>query len=280
MGFPQTRHTLIQRLADRGGEADWQQFLSDYWGPLCRFAQRQGRLTLADAEDVAGATFEVLLRKQLLERWVSDPSAKLRTLLCTVSKHVIGNRIRIHKRRKELMQEHGPAVADCDDLPAIRASDATNDELDILYGAWAEQLLYDSVEGLMQSLHEQDKGDYFRVLYGRVCEGLTMPQISKALGVKLTSVENYDKAVRRELTRALESRLRRHVERYTADEQVAEEYAREWDRLGEHLKSQGGMEAAVRAVYAAISANEDPFDRGAAMHETIDRVSTIIRTGG
>ena len=53
MVFPQTRVTLIQRLASGGSEEDWGQFLSDYWGPVCRFSLRWGVGTVDDAEDVA-----------------------------------------------------------------------------------------------------------------------------------------------------------------------------------------------------------------------------------
>ena len=81
MSFPQTRVTLIQRLASGGNEEDWGQFLRDYWGPICRFSLRFGALNLDEAEDVASDTFAVLLEKRLLDRWVSNRSAKLRTLL-------------------------------------------------------------------------------------------------------------------------------------------------------------------------------------------------------
>ncbi|HWC88220.1 MAG TPA: hypothetical protein VG433_01135, partial [Pirellulales bacterium] len=61
MGFPETRHSLVQRIVASGGETDWRQFLNDYWGPVCRFAARFGGLGPADAEDVAAETFEALL---------------------------------------------------------------------------------------------------------------------------------------------------------------------------------------------------------------------------
>ena len=32
MAFPQTRITLVQRLAAGGSEDDWQVFFRDYWG--------------------------------------------------------------------------------------------------------------------------------------------------------------------------------------------------------------------------------------------------------
>lgn len=80
MSFPQTRLTLIQRLATGGSEEDWRCFLQDDWGPICRFSLRFGARNLDDAEEVASQTFEVFWEKRLLARWMSQRSAKLRTL--------------------------------------------------------------------------------------------------------------------------------------------------------------------------------------------------------
>src|ERR1035437_11123351 len=88
MSFPQTHLTLVQRLASGSTEDDWQSFLKDYWGPICRFSMRWGARNLDDAEDVAAETFEVLWEQRLLVRWVSNRSAKLRTLLCTVVRNI------------------------------------------------------------------------------------------------------------------------------------------------------------------------------------------------
>lgn len=46
MTFPDTQASLIIRLSGGGSETDWQQFLSDYWGPITRFAARRGNLPL------------------------------------------------------------------------------------------------------------------------------------------------------------------------------------------------------------------------------------------
>ena len=75
MSFPETRLTFIERLASSANEEDWRDFLQDYWGPVCRFALRSGAGNLADAEDTASQTFEVLWENRLLVRWVSDRSA-------------------------------------------------------------------------------------------------------------------------------------------------------------------------------------------------------------
>ena len=94
MNFPQTRLTLIQRLASDGKDEDWQRFLADYWGPVCRFAMRWGARDLDDAEEVAGHTFAVIWENRLLDRWVSSRSAKLRSLLCAVVRNTLRRRMR------------------------------------------------------------------------------------------------------------------------------------------------------------------------------------------
>src|SRR5262245_13944236 len=103
MSFPETRHTLLQRLAESGEESDWRQFLADYWGPLCRFAACRGNLSAADAEDVASQTFMALLSNQLISRWTTHKSAKLRTLLCSVVRNVLSNRARVQAGRAKLV---------------------------------------------------------------------------------------------------------------------------------------------------------------------------------
>jgi DNA-directed RNA polymerase specialized sigma24 family protein len=110
MAFPETRLTLIQRIASTGDDADWRQFLGDYWGPVCRFAAQRGSLGLADAEDVASLTFEALIANQLLPRWVINRSAKLRTLLCTVTRNVMSNRARVGQLPAMYFFSAGPVI--------------------------------------------------------------------------------------------------------------------------------------------------------------------------
>src|SRR5262245_52690098 len=105
MAFPDTSKSLIQRLGAAGGEADWRQFLNDYWGPVCRFAAGRASLTAADAEDVASLTFEAVVTNQLLARWVLNHSAKLRTLLCSVVRNILSNRARVHAGRERILRE-------------------------------------------------------------------------------------------------------------------------------------------------------------------------------
>jgi RNA polymerase sigma factor (sigma-70 family) len=243
MTFPPTRGTLIERLVSRGDEADWQAFLADYWNPICRFAMRQGGLSWADAEDVAAVTLEVLIANRLLARWVAHRAAKLRTLLCSVVRNILANRARVHAGRERLWREKIGA------LPAFSAADVSEAQVDTFYAAWAEELLRQVVETLMAEYHREGKGDYFRVLYGRVCEALSAPEIARALGLATTAVENYYKHARRRLTQHLEEAVRAQVARYCPAGQSDDEFRREWGELGDYLTRHGGLEQAVRRAY-------------------------------
>ena len=105
MSFPETRLTLIKRLSGGGSEADWREFLHDYWGPVCGFAMRWGGLAVHDAEDVAAETFQTLIRSDLLARWRKNRAARLRTLLCAVARNIIANQARIDQGRKRILRE-------------------------------------------------------------------------------------------------------------------------------------------------------------------------------
>src|SRR5689334_291137 len=110
MSFPQTRATLIRRLASGQRGPDWEVFHRDYWRPICRFIRWQGRLSEADAEDVAADVFETILKNDLLARWVDSRTAKLRTLLCAVARNILSNRRRVADGRGRLVLDHGGAL--------------------------------------------------------------------------------------------------------------------------------------------------------------------------
>src|SRR4051794_24474589 len=106
MRFPQTRLSVIQKIATSGDESAWRSFVADYWGPLCRFALRGDRLSLTDAEEVASETFLVLVKNRLLARWIDQPAARLRTLLCAVVRNILANRGRKEAGRSDAARDH------------------------------------------------------------------------------------------------------------------------------------------------------------------------------
>lgn len=247
--FPQTRLTLIRRIACGGSEGDWQQFLEDYWGPICRFAARRAGLSREDAEDVASNTFEILLRNNLLARWQAQPSAKLRTLLCSVVRNVLSNRIRIESGRKRLLKKHVEQGLSDAPLLAHRTAEISDEHVDLFYAAWVEEMLSQAIDALLTHYHRRGKGDCFRVLYGRLCENMTTAQIATMLKVPSETVDSYYRTAKRRLGDELETRVRHYVQRYCDLQDVESEFRDEWRQLAEFLQKQGGLEQTVRRSY-------------------------------
>jgi RNA polymerase sigma factor (sigma-70 family) len=238
-------------LAERTEEQDWRQFLSDYWGAVCRFSSRWGRLGLADAEDVASTTFVVLIEKKLLERWMAAPQSKFRTLLCGVVRNVIANRARLHAGRKRILVENRDLLAKMGVVECETDGQTAQREEDVFYGAWAEQFLQKCLETVHAQYLCTGRGDYYRVLYGRICDELGNAEIARALGLKTTDVENYYRRCRDSVHEEIRLALVEHVNRYCDPSEAKEEFSREWKRLGSFLQTCGGFERAVRTSYEA-----------------------------
>ena len=253
MSFPATRHSLIQRLAVAGADEDWRQFLEDYWPPVCRFAARWGRLRFEDAEDVSSATFQVVIAGQLLQRWLQQPTAKLRTLLCSVVRNVLSNRAWIDLGRQRLLRENRELLQTLT-MTAIAGDDPLAAETqDAFYAAWAEELVSCALRELHTELLQSGRVDQFRVLFGRVCEGMTTAEVAECLGLPVTTVENHFKRTKQRLTDQLEQATRRHVTRYCPADDVDAEFQIEWQRLGEFLTRQGGLDGMLRQTFARDS---------------------------
>ncbi len=258
MTFPHTRLTLIRRLSDGGSDLDWRDFLDDYWPPLCAFAMRWGGLSLADAEDVAAETLQAIVKNQLLSRWQAHRAARLRTLLCSVARNVISNRARVEQGRNRILR--GLAQGSEDDLPpSIRTSHEPSEEQDdTFYRAWIDDLLDRCVQSLLADLHRVGKGDYFRVLYGRLCDGLSLPEVAQMLQIPAATAENYYKAATKRLAAELERAVRRHVQKYCSDGAEDDEFRAEWTQLSAYLKKHGGIENAVRSCHQRRTSGERP----------------------
>ena len=242
MSFPQTRLTLIRRLADGGGDDDWRQFVTDYWRPVCRFAGRWGNLQPSDAEDVAGATFETLIRNRLLSRWSNERTAKLRTLLCAVVRRQLANR----RRSKQNQQQQFPSAPTTDFNESPTEVDVPNVEREAFEELWVDEILARSLDSVQQRCLRDGKGDQFRVLYGRICEGMTHAEVADCLGVELTTVQAWYKRCRDQLAEALRAEVYSIVSQYSPVESYDDEFRKEWEELAERLRTNGGLEAAIR----------------------------------
>ena len=96
-------HSTAGFRRDRGGLAGLLAGLLGAGMPVSRC--RSGAGQLSDAEDVASQTFEVLWESRLLVRWIANRSAKLRSLLCSVTRKTLANRKRVRAGRERLARD-------------------------------------------------------------------------------------------------------------------------------------------------------------------------------
>jgi DNA-directed RNA polymerase specialized sigma24 family protein len=267
MAFPQTRHTLIQRLATGADDRDWQEFLGDYWGPVCRFALRRGSSPLAEAEDIASQTFEILLRNNLLARWAASKQAKLRTLLCSVVCKVQANARRARQTGERVLDELKHAQFDLSAVP--------NEQEVAFLAAWVEDMLEKCLRELAADYHREGKGDYFRVLYGRLCDQMSIAEVAAALEISSSAVDNYYRHVRQRLTERLESAVRSHVYRYAPPNEAESEFAAEWGRLGEYLKEHGGLEDAIRRAHSLVDQRQLDGTKPQRIRDALTRIRAL-----
>jgi RNA polymerase sigma factor (sigma-70 family) len=276
MSFPKTHETLIFRIAEKGDERSWGRFLSDYWLPVCRFAQQRDRLSIEDSEDTASQTFEVILRNQLLQGWVANRSSKLRTLLCTVVRHILADRMRLEKGRQRLLRENLHELLGHTDLSTIKAINGHAEYIDEFYAAWLEGILLQTLKSLMREYERRGKADYFRVLHGRVCEKMTVAQVSQALGIKTASVRSHYKAACKRLETKLKQLVYKHVLRYCEVNDLSAEFESEWSKIGQHLKERGGLQKAIAKAYQSAGLVELADRQAQAVISTAHRLAQVL----
>ncbi|MGA2255069.1 MAG: sigma-70 family RNA polymerase sigma factor [Thermoguttaceae bacterium] len=268
MSFPETRLTLIQRLASGGNAEDWQSFLRDYWGPVCRFALRSGAGQLSDAEDVASQTFEVLWESRLLVRWIANRTARLRSLLCSVTRKTLANRQRVRAGRERLARDAADQWA--------QPESVEDEQSEIFYAAWVEDLLRQALESVAAAYYQEARGDYVRVLYSRLCQGVSVAVMAGELATTPSSVNNYFRHARQRLADTLETLVRRQVQRYSTPEAAEQEFQDEWQRLGRFLTERGGLEEAIRRAYELLDPISTQKNQQAGLQAATKRITLAI----
>ena len=203
-----------------------------------------GRRGLADADDIAAQSFAILLESRLLTRWVMNRSASLRSLLCNVVRKVLANRQRIDAGRKRLASQMAESIE--------RSDVVDDDPADAFYAAWVEDLVGLAVESLAGEYYRQGKGDYVRVLYGRLCQQLSIAEVAQLLEISPSAVDNYYRHARKHLSDRLQQVVHQQVPKYCLAEDAEQEFAAEWQQLGTYLSEHGGLEEAVRRAYELL----------------------------
>ena len=259
MAFPQTRYSMIDRIVTDNEDGDWNHFLRAYWGPMVAFARRRGGLGEQEAEDVVGVAVEGIIRNNLLDRWHSDRSAKLRTLLCTVIRYCINNRARINSGRQRLMEQWDHELARLTDAPPTNIGPSAIEDTDALYTSWVEALLRDALTSFATQLMDANKSHYFSVLYAKLCLEMPNATIATRLDLKPSDVDNHFRSVRKSLRKQLRDTLHAHMAPGMDADHIDTEIVQEWSNLSQFLGSHGGLEQALRDVYPEVMPHDAPF---------------------
>jgi hypothetical protein len=156
--------------------------------------------------------------------------------------------------------------------------DATDDvRTDGFYAAWVEDVVQQAVESLAAEYLLRGRGDYVRVLYSRVCEELSVAEVAQALDIKPTDVVNYFRHTRQQLSERLEQLVRQQVSRYSPSEEIDSEFQEEWQRLGDYLADQGGLEKALRRTYEVLDPVQSRTRRERGLTRAVTHLTTIMR---
>jgi hypothetical protein len=164
-------------------------------------------------------------------------------------------------------------LADC----LKELEDARNEPTDAFYAAWVEDIVQQAVESLAAEYFAQRKGDYVRVLYGRLCRRMTIAEVAGDLEISASAVDNYYRHARDRLAEKLESSVRRQVARYCRTEETEQEIVDEWGRLGQYLADRGGLEEAVRQAYDLLDPVTVRQHKGERLTRAVTRLTSMMR---
>jgi hypothetical protein len=150
-------------------------------------------------------------------------------------------------------------------------------QTDAFYAAWVEDVVQQAVEAMSAEYLLQGHGDYVRVLYTRVCEGLSVAEVAQALDIKTTDVVNYSRHARRRLSEKLEQVVRDQIGRYSRSNEADSEFAEEWQKLGCYLGDHGGLEEALRRAYEMLDPVQSRTRREHGLTRAVTQLTSIMR---
>jgi DNA-directed RNA polymerase specialized sigma24 family protein len=127
----------------------------------------------------------------------------------------LANRARGSQNRELAAAQFDPRLVTALDAPSP-------EETDVFYVAWVEATVQRAVAALTLDYFREQRGDYVRVLFGRICEELTIAQVAERLQVTPATVDNYFRHARQRLGDQLERLVRQHVACHISADEVEE----------------------------------------------------------
>lgn len=171
--LPDTRYTLLARLAKASDAAAWREFAEIYEPAVVRFARRRG-LQESDARDVAQETLAAVA--QALPQWsnAAERRASFRAWLYTVARNLAINRL---ARRRDQRGNSAAVDAALNSTASPLLAAAFDREYRLAALAWAGQ-----------HVQREVSPDTWRAFWLTAIEGLPIPQAAARLGQAIGSV--------------------------------------------------------------------------------------------
>jgi RNA polymerase sigma factor (sigma-70 family) len=194
-----TRHSLLDRLRDRGDDASWHQFFETYWKFIYTVAIRSG-LSDHEAEEVVQETVLSVARK--MPEFVYDPSQ------CSFKgwlMHVIRLRIMDQLRRRQPAFQQLPAAhADSRHTPTVeRVPDPTgNADLET---AWDDEWERNLMGAALERVKLRVKPEHYQIFHLSAVKGLRPAEVARLLQINIGKIylvrHRLAKDVKREIQR-------------------------------------------------------------------------------
>lgn len=176
--LPATRHSFIERLADRDDGARWREFFDTYWRLIYGVARKSG-LNDAEAQDVVQET--VIGVSKNIERYRADAGSFKNWLLQLTRWRIIDQ---VRKRSPaDAIQRHP------DDsrltAPIDRIADSSSMPLDAL---WEEEWQATLIENALERLKRKVNARHFQIFDCAVMKRWPAGKIASELEVSIAQV--------------------------------------------------------------------------------------------
>ncbi len=173
MSLPDTRHSLLARLYDRGDKAAWVEFCTIYEPAIYRLGRRFG-LQDADAREVSQEVLLLVSRK--IEAFDPTAAGRFRGWLSTIARNIT---IDLLRRRRECGTGRSDLWRRLSELPLEdrSAEDAFEQEARYQKFRWAAEQVRDSVSSTT-----------WQAFWLTSVEGLPGPEVARRLGINVGAV--------------------------------------------------------------------------------------------
>jgi len=178
--FLVTRLSLVERLADRGDQAKWQEFFDTYWKLIYGVARKAG-LTASEAEEVVQETVITVSRK--IDALKYDPSiGSFKGWLLQITRWRIVDQF----RRRDPSPAHLPSDGDSARTPAIeRIADPAGGSLESIWEEeWKENLLACAMERARSKVDPRQ----YQIFDCYVVKGWPAAQVARELRINIAQV--------------------------------------------------------------------------------------------